>query len=239
MAYLTPYFGNHSYCRTNRAPDYLKHLLREAEEEPSQREERNPVKEGLCCNVRGQVRREEEMQNHGLLNGWLHLILTFKWREKIDFISKIKAWHPMTSCSITSSQRLTTHYWCLAHSISFHVWSSQIFLLWNGQASLLPISFVFPILPGETPLLSHLTFLLSAEQDPLLLSCPRLSSPPGLYRPHTFLSGHPVDQPLSFLPLSSILLTYAYILLPLKIFFWFWSLSSTVSPESLTTKLKG
>lgn len=62
-------FGSHSYCRTNRTTDSVKDLLQEAGKvEPRQMEERNPRKEGLCCSVSGEVRREE-MQECGWLSG--------------------------------------------------------------------------------------------------------------------------------------------------------------------------
>lgn len=152
----------------------------------------------------------------------------------------------MTSCSITSSQRPTT----LSTSCSFFIFPCmglpKISALLNGQTSSMPricLSYFtegsYPPWAPSEPLFSPLTVLPSVEQDPLPLSHPRPTSPPGLCRPTPSCLVMPANQLLSFLPLSPVLLTCAYIFLSWEIFYWFWSLSTSVSPSlSLTTKLK-
>lgn len=97
--------------------------------------------------------------------------------------------------------------------------------LQHGQISLLPPWLFFLFYWGIPSSLSPLRISLhrpstvySAEQDSLPPTCPRPASPPGLWGPCTLLCGHPADQPLPFLPLSSFLLTYAYIIFSWKTF---------------------
>lgn len=122
----------------------------------------------------------------------------------------------------------------------------NISTLLNGQTPWMPLTRLsyftegsYPPWAPSEPLLSLSTVLPSVEQDPLPLSHPRPTSPPGLCRPTPFCLVTPANQLLSCLPLSSILLTCAYIFFSWEIFYWFWSLSTSVSPLlSLMTTLK-
>ena len=127
--------------------------------------------------------------------------------------------------SITSSQDPITHYQSLAHSVSFHTWGSQIAPLFNMVRSRCTTLIVFPVLLRD-PIIPKFSQNLSSSPINSLLC--RRRFPPShlsktslstrLWGPCTLLCGHPADQPLPFLPLSSFLLTYAYIIFSWKTF---------------------